>query len=79
MRFASWGEDAHGGVLAVGSGDDGVRMAVDPLAVPARRRRWRHWPTAARRDEFDLEWRVPAARLTEDLAPVVVVSGSLGA
>ncbi len=79
--FASaWADDAHGRLLAAHLADNGVRMAVDPLALT---RTATAVATLAEDGsasyEFDIEWRVPAVSLPAHVAPVVVVYGSIGA
>jgi fructokinase len=79
--FASaWADDAHGRLLAGHLADNGVRLAVDPLALT---RTATAVATLAEDGsasyEFDIEWRVPDVVLPGHVTPVVVVYGSIGA
>lgn len=79
--FASaWADDPHGSLLAGHLGDNAVRMAVDPVALA---RTATAVATLAEDGsatyEFDIEWRVPPVLLPENVSPVVLVYGSIGA
>jgi fructokinase len=79
--FASaWADDAHGRLLAAHVGDNGVRMAVDPVVLE---RTATAVATLAEDGsasyEFDIEWRVPDLALPGHVTPAVLVYGSIGA
>lgn len=81
VRFVTaYADDAHGRLLAEHLGDNGVGLGSDPLVL---RRTATAVATLAESGaasyEFDIDWRIGPLALPEEVEPVVVVFGSIGA
>lgn len=81
VRFVTaYADDAHGRLLAAHLGDNAVAPGTDPFVLERTATAIATLAeSGAATYEFDIEWRFAQPVLPDDVVPVVVVFGSIGA
>jgi fructokinase len=81
VRFVTaYADDDHGRLLAEHLSDNGVRNGSDPLVLDRTATAVATLAeSGAATYEFDIEWRIGPLSLPDDVQPVAVVFGSIGA